>query len=354
MTSLGVSVVLLAGCSSAVTPITGCDAADGIVPICGFRNPEDIVATPSGEWLLVSERAEAGGRVAGSIAAYARDGGRIEVLFPVGEFEDVRDWGDPDCAPPPIEQFAPRAIDLDVRRDGALQLLVVNRGGRDSVEFLDVERSDDGLGLHWRGCVRAPDAATLGDVVARSDGGFWVTDVMPGNRRWWSLLTGELFGANTGRVYRWTGDAGFVAEAGSAMPLPDAIEKAPDEAALYVASADGSIRRLDLERGDVTAVAAVARPDRITWSPDGKLLVASQTDSFVERRRCREVPLGACGSAFEIVSLDPQSMAQFVILAHRGAPIGGASVALRIADEVYLGAVAGDRIARWHVVGTTP
>jgi hypothetical protein len=47
-------------------------------------------------------------------------------------------------------------------------------------------------------------------------------------------------------------------------------------------------------------------------------------------------------------------MAQFVVLANRGAPVGGVSVALRRGEDLYLGSVAGDRIARWHVVGTTP
>ena len=42
------------------------------------------------------------------------------------------------------------------------------------------------------------------------------------------------------------------------------------------------------------------------------------------------------------------------MLGHRGAPIGGVSVALRVGDVVYFGSSAGDRIARWHVVGETP
>jgi len=299
--------------------------------------------------------ADASGRVAGSIAAYEPSRGRVEVLFPVGEFEDERDWGDPDCAPPTIEQFAPQGIDLDVRPDGALQLLVVNHGGRESVEYLNVEQSDEGLALRWRGCVEAPDHAYFNDVVARRDGGFWATDMMPKNHQLWAMLTGALFGADAGKVYRRTPTGGFAVEPGSAMPFPNGIEKGPDEDVLYVASFFGNdVRRLDLKRGEITGRARIERPDNLTWSPDGKLLVASHTDSSIELMRCREVPAGACGSAFEVVSLDPGSMAQFVVLAHRGAPIGGVSVALRIADEVFLGSIAGDRVARWHVVGATP
>ena len=201
----------------------------------------------------------------------------------------------------------------------------------------------------------APEYVFFNDLVTRHAGGFWATDMMPKNHQLWSLVTGGLFGADTGKVYRWTADAGFVVEPGSAMPFPNGIEKGPGEDVLYVASYFGNdVRRLDLNRGEVTATAKVERPDNITWSPDGKLLVASNTDSFVEMSRCREVPEGACGAAFEVVALDPQTMAQFVVLAHRGAPMGGVSVALRVADDVFLGSSAGDRIARWRVVGATP
>ena len=179
--------------------------------------------------------------------------------------------------------------------------------------------------------------------------------MMPMNRQLWAMLTGTLFGADTGKVYRWTPNGGFVVETGSEMPFPNGIEKAHDEGALYVASFLGNeVRRLDLKRGEITGRSQVEHPDNLTWSPDGKLLVGAHTDSIIETMRCRSVPVGACGAAFEVVSIDPQSMAQFVILAHRGAPIGGVSIALRIGDEVYLGAFAGDRIARWHIVGETP
>lgn len=357
MIRIGAIVLLLgvAACSSSVTPVSGCSSADGIEPVCEFRNPEDIVAVPPGDWLLVSQMAESSGRPAGSIAAYQPASGRIEVLFPVGEFDDVRDWGDAECARPSIEQFAPHGIDIETRADGAQELLVVSHGDREAVEFLHVERSDEGLALRWRGCVEAPPNAFFNDVVARRDGGFWATDMMPKNHQLWATLTGALFGADTGKVRRWTPRVGFDVEAGSEMPFPNGIEKGPNEDVLYVASFFGNeVRRLDVKRGEITGRSQIEHPDNLTWSPDGKLLVAAHTDSTIEMMRCREVPVGACGAAFEVVSIDPQSMAQFVILAHRGAPIGGVSVALRIADELYLGAFTGDRIARWHVVGETP
>lgn len=348
-----VALFALAGCTSSVTPVLGCKAADGIEPICEFRNPEDIAATSSG-WLLVSEMAEPNGGASGSIAAYQPASGRIEVLFPVGEFDDDRDWGDPNCAPPSITNFAPHGVDLARRPDGALQLLVINHGGRESVEFLAVEDTDAGLALTWRGCVIAPDDAYLNDLVTRRAGGFWATNMMS-KRHPFIALVKTLFGADTGDVLRYAPAQGFAVEPGSAMPMPNGIEKGPNDDVLYVSAFGGNeVRKIDLTKGAVTARAKIARPDNITWTDDGKLLVASHTDSFIELTHCRNVVVGACGAAFEVVALDPDTLAQFVWLSHRGAPIGGVSVARRVGDSVYLGTFAGDRIARWQPVGVPP
>jgi hypothetical protein len=349
------TLVALTACSSSITPVVGCTAKDGIEPICEFQNPEDIAALPSGQWLLVSQMAGPGGKPAGSIAAYEPASGRVEVLFPVGEFEDPGNWGDPLCPQPSVADFAPHGINLSVRADGSLQLLVVNHGLQDSVEFFAVEQSDEGLALFWRGCAIAPPNTSFNDVVARDDGGFWVTQMLPKHWQWWALLRAALFGSNTGKVFRWTPSDGFVAEPGSDMPFPNGIEKAPGEDVLYVASTLGNdVRRLDLTRGEVTARAAIEGPDNLTWSGDGRLLVASHADSWLEMMHCHGLARGGCGAAFEIVTLDPTSMRQFVTLAHRGAPIGGVSVAVQVRDSLYLGSVAGDRIGRWHVVGATP
>jgi hypothetical protein len=342
-------LVQLVACSSSVTPILGCTASDGLTPICEFRNPEDLAPTPSGHWLLVSQIGNPDATLSGSIAGYEPASGRVEVLFPVGEFDDVREWGERSCAPPVVTEFSPHGIDLERRTDGELALLAVNHGGRESVEFFAVEENEIGLALYWRGCVLAPPAMFFNDVLIRGAGGFWVTDMMPRNHQLWATLTG-LLGANTGRVYRWTHEAGFVAVVGSDMPFPNGIEKSPDESVLYVASFFGNeVRKIDAASGAVVGHVAMQRPDNLTWNADGKLLVASHADSFMELMACRNVPQGACGAAFEVIQVDAASLTSLVLLAHRGAPIGGVSVALQHGDDLYLGSVAGDRIARWQI-----
>ena len=47
---------------------------------------------------------------------------------------------------------------------------------------------------------------------------------------------------------------------------------------------------------------------------------------------------------FEIVALDPEDLSEQVVIAHEGAPMGGATVALQRDGVYYLGTFAGDRV----------
>ena len=345
-----VLLALCAACASKVTPVIGCDAAFGIAPDCRFQNPEDIVRVPGTDWLLVSQFGTTDGSRAGSIAGYQPASGRIEELFAVGAFADDRRWGDPSCPPPAVAAFSPHGIDLARRTSGELEVLAVNHGGRESIEFLALETSPEGLGLEWRGCAIGPSNASFNDVAAKSDGGFWVTKMM-GKRMQTLALIEALLGIDTGVVYEWSRERGFVEAPGTRSALPNGVTASRDERYLYVATANGGgeVRKIDRESGAIVARHAVSKPDNFSWADDGRLIVASHADSIWELAACRRVPRGACGAAFEVLALDPDSLEGMAWLAHRGAPIGGVSVAVELGDSLYLGSFAGDRIARWRI-----
>lgn len=337
------------GCGSEVTPILDCIAADNLEPDCRFHNPEDLVRTPDGEWLIVSQFGAMDGSRPGDLAAYHPDSGRIERLFPSSAAADVRVWGTRGCAPPDAALFAPHGIDLERRDDGALMLLVVNHGGRESVEFFAVAEDEDVPALSWRGCALGPADAYFNDVVARRDGGFFVTHMMPKSSPAFSQVK-ALFGGDTGFVYDWHADAGFEEVPGTAGAMPNGIEKSADERFLYVNDYLGSeVRKIDLATAAIVARASVSYPDNSSWADDGKLLVASHTDTLAELLACAELTTGACGFAFEIVALDADTLEGFARLTHRGAPMGAATIAVSFDGDLMLGSFAGDRITRWRV-----
>jgi sugar lactone lactonase YvrE len=343
---LGCSVACwLAGCSSEVTPIQDCVAAHRIEPICEFHNPEDLVLLPDGGGLVVSQAPQEG-LANGTLVRYQPSSGAIDVLFPGAALPDQRDWGEADCEPPIAVEFAPHGIDLVARDDGQTALVVINHGGPETVEYFAV--GADGT-LSWRGCVTGPEDAFWNDLIGLPGGGFMATQMMPKSSRNWSMFKG-LFGFDTGRVDAWSPGAGFSRLAGTAMPFPNGIERSPDGRFLFVASyLGGELRKIELATGETVGRLGLQRPDNLTWASDGRLLVAGVIDTIGEVLACGGgVVDGGCGAAFEVVAVDPESMRGELVLAHRGAPMGGVSVALEVGNDLYLGSFAGDRIARWR------
>ena len=337
---------MLWGCGESPTPILGCEPGSRITPDCRFSNPEDLAVVPSGGRLIVSQMGSMDGSVSGDIVLYTPPKGAIEVLFPPEEIADDRSWGEADCPPPDEAAFSPHGIDLERRRDGRFVLLVVNHGLRESVEFLEVLEDGGRVALQWRGCALGPDQSSFNDVVASADGGFYVSQMMPKDSQTSAMLKALVFGSDTGFVYRWRPVDGFSQVPGSEGPFPNGLEKSVDESALYINMyLAGEVRKLDLESGEIVATAEVSSPDNSTWSDGGRLLVASHTDGLLELTACQGLEQGSCGFEFEIVSLDPDDLSGGMVLTNRGAPMGGATVALEMGGELYLGTFAGDRIA---------
>ena len=333
----GVAAFLLSGCGGdALTPILDCEAGFGIEVDCRFQNPEDLALAPDGR-IIVSQFGGMDGNP-GSLVLYDPVTRALTLLFPGASARMEPAWGDPNCVFP--QSFSPHGIDIETRADGRHQLAVVNHAGRESVELFEV--AADGA-LTWRGCAEAPpEAGFLNDVVLLRDGGFWVTRMFGSGGDAWAFLRAGL-GFDTGWVYVWSRAAGFGRLPGSDAPCPNGIEKSDDEKYAYLNTFNGA-RKIDVDTGEVVAERRMQPLDNSYWSADGRLLVASHTGSLGQMLPCMSVTEGACGMPFEIVALDPHDLSEQVIIAHEGAPMGGATVALQRDGVYYLGTYAGDRI----------
>ncbi|MCY3817766.1 MAG: hypothetical protein OXH52_00150 [Gammaproteobacteria bacterium] len=330
------AVLLLGGCGSdSLTPILGCESGFGIDVDCRFQSPEDMALSPDGR-IIVSQFGGMDGNP-GSLVLYEPPKGNLTALFPDPSVRMKPEWGDPACAL--ADAFSPHGIDIETRSDGRHQLAVVNHGGRESVELFEVDA--DGA-LTWRGCAEAPEDGLLNDVVVLRDGGFWVTRMFDRGGDTWAFLRAQ-FGFDTGWAYAWSQAEGFRKLPGSDAAFPNGIEKSDDERFAYLNTFTGA-RKIDVPTGEVVAERSMKPLDNGYWSEDGRLLVASHTGSIPEMLACMSVPEGACGMPFEIVALDPDDLSEQVIIAHEGAPMGGATVALQRDGIYYLGTFAGDRL----------
>jgi DNA-binding beta-propeller fold protein YncE len=156
-------------------------------------------------------------------------------------------------------------------------------------------------------------------------------------------------GLDTGHVLEWTLEAGWRIVTGSEASGPNGVAIDADGSTLYLA-AYGSQELIRVRRNDGPAVSAVDvpfRPDNITWTPGGRLLVTGQSTSMRQLLGCYALESGSCALPFGVVAVDPETLSADVILEHDGRTvIGAATVALRHAERLYLGTFRGNRAAR--------
>ena len=347
---IALTVALLGACESTRhPPVSGCDAVDSLVPVCGFQQPEDIELLPDGRTLLISQMGEADGSYAGSLALYDTASGTITRL-PSSVPSASAHWGSDACTEAPGAAFSPHGIDLLRRSDGALELFAVNHGGRESVELFEVQQAGSAWSLEWRGCVLPPENTYLNDVAALPDGSIVVSHMFP--RDAWMFAGINLYvikgmlGFNTGYALRCDA-SGCRQLPGTDAAFPNGVQVDPQGTTLFLNSyLGGEVRKIALADGSLQGSAAIVAPDNSQWDAAGRLLVASHTASMLEMRDCFGIRTGACSAEFAIVELDPETMKTRTLLQHSGAPMGAATVAQQAGDALYLGSFVGDRILR--------
>jgi hypothetical protein len=346
----------LLACGGGPEPITTCDSRGGVTPLCGWQNPEDLVALPGGRFIVGSEYGGMEGEAPGRLALLDLTTDARSVLWDGREQAAAAptpaSWGDERCPGAPDGSFSPHGIDLVQRADGTLALLAVQHGGRESVELFSLDTEGDVPTLTWRGCAIAPPGAMLNDVAGRADGSFFVTHMMDKNGFGGPMvgyMRASLTGANSGHAWRWTPEDGFDIQPGTEGPVPNGIALSADERTLFVAySGQGELRRVDVGAGEATGRATLEPLDNVTVAPDGRLIVAEARASAAEGMSCMELEAGQCAIAFAIVAVDPATLAhEALYIGGPGTPSGAGTVGRLLDDGTLLiGTFAGDRILR--------
>ena len=191
-----------------------CNPTNGMIPYCGFTNPEDMVIIADGAKLLVSEMGVFMQDSPGSLSLLDLVSGQKQSIK-ITWVTEGKSWGDNHCPQPQTSLFSPHGIDLTTRNDGKEQLLVVNHGGREAVEFFELSQLNNEWQLNWKGCALPPDDPFINDVAGLKDGGFLVTQMWDKNQTYLMLMFKYLMGINTGWVWEWQPLHGFNKLAGS-------------------------------------------------------------------------------------------------------------------------------------------
>lgn len=357
------------GCLKSPDSLPPCDLWTAQDSICNLMNPEDLGHLPSEGWVVVSEmhmadpNADKDERpfVSGRLSALrvGEEEGKVDrrKLFPHEWAEAAPDdnrWGDPECAGPPTsEDFQPHGIDVGSGPGGQATLAVVTHGEREVIDLFAIAPGAEPA-LEWRGCVPMVESGTANDVALLDDGSFVVTKMIPrfesvGIKAIWNVLKINM-GLSTGSVLHWSREAGWVEVEESRGSGPNGIAASGDGRVVFVSEWGGeSVYRLRFseriragvipERDEVDIDGS---PDNLTWTADGKLLVAAQNVGPIGALGCGKIEVGGCDIGFTVMSLEPESMVATPLLRGRGA----ASVALEVGNEIWIGVFVGDSVLR--------
>lgn len=337
--------LLVTACSSDLPPIVGCEAVGDIRPVCGMKTPEDIAALNDGRHLLL---AHFGGMVGGtgSISLFDTQTQQLRNLFPVEVGVNIpsnQEWGEANCQMPSSDQFSPHGSHLHQLSDGRWRYLVVNHGGRESIEMFELALAGSDSSLAWRGCVMAPAQTFMNDVVGLANGDL-IFSRMFHSLEGLEPLKG-LLGFSTGDLWRWNSTTGAKILPGTDAAQPNGLEISADGRFVFANMySEQQVWKVDASSGEKIAVAEVANADNSAWGSDGRLLIATHTGGMGEMLACFEEQAKPCAGSFEIIAMDPETMATEVVFAHRGPPMGVATIAVPQGGRVYMGSFSGDRM----------
>ena len=323
---------------------TGCGVPVGkVTPICGLRAPEDLEVLPGSRNLLVSEFGGLAGG-AGRLSALHLASRTVHPLYPQNALAGEQRWGDAACPGEPGANFSPHGIHLAMRADGRRRLLVVNHGGRESVEMFELHRTRHGFALAWRGCVMSHADEYLNDVASLPDGGFLVTVMM--KRGDPEALRRGLRGDVTGYVLRWHPRNGWSRLPGSESSMPNGIQTDPRGRYAFLATpGTKQVWKIALPGGERLGAASTANPDNLAWTARGRLLTAGM-DAGGEHlfELCRTGAEPECFAPSHVDEIDPETMRVTRLFAFGNREMHPATVGVRVGERLYVGSYAGDRL----------
>lgn len=326
-------------------PLMMCGVHGSEEIICGTRSPEDVESTPDRKYLIVSQFVN-GGSGAGAGA------GAGLVLFDLANktfskipasAEPRKDWGDPSCPGPIGDALVPHGISLSKRNGGAMQLYVVNHGGRQSIEMFELKPAASSWALVWHGCVVSKQ--DFNDVAALPDGGFIATH--PTSLRAQGDTSNLFNGQPSGWVARWTPGKGETELPGTRAGYPNGVLVSADGRTMYFnAWTAKEVHKYDLKAQKETGIVKLDfMPDNITWTAQRQILAAGVKGA---RGDCPSGSGEPCIQGFGVSEINPAKMQARTVFDSqgKGALISGVSVALEVGNSIYIGAFQGDRLVK--------
>jgi hypothetical protein len=331
--------------TAAQAPPPVLNAADcAAARICALHAPEDLVAAPDGTTVIASRLA----------------GGGLDVLDVrtrrVSSIDLTALPRSPDpvypCTAFPAEDFVSHGLSLRPDASGAQRLYVVRHGAREAIEVFRFGASGRLDSLSWIGCVPIPKGFSANAVVARRDGGFYVSSMTDPGEEPGAVKRDRLYAAMpSGAVLKWTPGEGFRPLDLGGLSGPNGLELSADERQLYVAGWGGrTILAFDLKSPTAPPrrLAVDFMPDNLRWGRDGALLAAGVDSTPRATLECVKTagPTTRCIRRWRVVGIDPHRLQpRWEVRGADPSRFGDVSVALEVGRSLWLGSFGGTEVA---------
>jgi hypothetical protein len=318
--------------------------------IRGPINPEDLAPVPGTDWVITSGMTGPCAPLGRLYSIDTRDHSCSEIFPWDADFEpDDRYDATATTLDPAV--FEPHGIDVGIGPDGEMTLYVVNHGGKESVEVFHVHTDGPRPRLTWIGSLTLPHGCWGNDLVHSDKGGVIVSssfDVSEGMEKGQADMAAGL---PNGAVAEWAPGNGWTLLAGGALNSPNGVAVSDDGAWVYLAGwRSKCLRKFSRGTSDVQIRDAPCDVmiDNITWSADRKWILATGAydtpmDEFAEAfwGDASRVRLPSKVWRFNAETLESEQLAEY-----GPSEFGVATTALEVGDELWLGSMRFDGVAR--------
>ena len=315
-----------------------CAAYGKLQFVCGPEAAEDLLRIGDSPWLIGSGLAE--GPAPGHLHLINTRDKSWENIYPASNAAAPDAKRFPDChTPPDAAKFSAHGLALRALAAGRQELLVVNHGGREAIEFFEIRNGNGKPTLQWKGCVTIPGDVYVNSLVALRDGGFIASHFYsPGKGGINAVFARQV----TGGLLEWHPGSAVALIPGTELSGANGIAASSDEKVLHVA-AWGTRELVRFERHGNTVTKRVVplnfAADNLRWTKDGRSILAAG-QKFVAREGG---PAGLDG--WSVIRVDPDTLASTMVFdADAKAPLQGVSSAVEVGNEIWVGTFRGDRV----------
>jgi hypothetical protein len=319
-----------------------CQNDGDISYICGLFNAEDLIEIKGTDLVLAGQL---GGSRSEPNGLYIINKNDKSFLVFTPDFSGTKDLLYKACpgAPNP-NLFAAHGIAIQFGEEDIHKVYVVSHAEREGIEIFDLDVSRDSPKLTWKGCVIIPENMNGNSVTYLPNNGLALTSFgVKGDPKSRDNL---LAGRPAGMVMIWHPEMGWSLVEGSEFSGNNGITTLEGDKNLYVAAWGTKELKIISGHGVETIALGDMHPDNIRRGPNGSLIIGGQVGTTQEVFDCLTPKVTICGIPYRAVKVDPNTHDVEVLVDERGGKhFGGASVAIIVGDEIWVGPFKGNRVA---------